>query len=97
MPPTIDKDVSWSKTKFEHETKIEFENLTKYNIMKSDDLSLLSLIILSPSIEDSSLYSVTVVHETGAVNLSFQLEVLGMHTYSLVPRLPYSDLFGVQH
>jgi hypothetical protein len=81
MPPIVDKDVSWNKTTFEHEIKIEFENSTMYNtITDSDDLSLLKLTILSPSFEDSGLYTVTVVHETGAVNLSFQLEVLGMHS-----------------
>ena len=84
VPSIIAEDISWNKTTFEHETKIEFENSTKYSIADSDDLSLFSLTIRSPSFEDSGLYTVTVIHETGAVSLSFQLEVLGMYVLLLL-------------
>ena len=79
MPPVVDADVFWYKTKFDHETNLKIENSTKYSIMDSDNLSQTNLTILSPSFEDSCLYTVTINHEAGAVSLSFQLEVVGMY------------------
>ena len=79
VPSIIAEDISWNKTTVEHETKLEFENSTKYmnSITDSDYLSLLNLTIMSPSFEDSGMYTVTIIHAAGAVNLSFQLKVLG--------------------
>ena len=80
VPSIIAEDISWNKTKFENETKLEFENSTKYmnSITNSDYPSLLNLTIMSPSFKDSGLYTVTIIHEAGVANLSFQLEVLGI-------------------
>ena len=80
VPSIIAEDISWNKITIEHETKLEFENSTKYmnSITDSDYLSLLNLTIMSPSFEDSGLYTVTIIHAAGAVNLTFQLEVLGI-------------------
>ena len=80
MLPVVDGeiDISWSRSDF-GQGRIH-DDSEKYNITSSDDLSLLNLTIISPTIEDSGLYTITITNKAGTVSLYFQLEVLGTCT-----------------
>lgn len=81
LSPVVDGeiDISWNRSDFGQERRIHDDSV-KYNITSSDDLSLLNLTIISPTIEDSGLYTITITNEAGTVSLYFQLEVLGTCT-----------------
>ena len=64
MSPVVDGeiDISWNRSDFGQERRIHDDSV-KYNITSSDDLSLLNLTIISPTIEDSGLYTITITNE----------------------------------
>ena len=74
MPPVTAGQVYWNKG---------LRNLTeyrseKYQLVHSEDSSQFNLTIMSPTTEDSGLYTVIIDHEAGSDSLTFQLEVLGI-------------------
>ena len=74
IPPVADGEIHWNRSGFEININ---ENSMKYNVTSSDQVTQLNLTIMSPTIEDSGSYTLTITHEAGTVSLNFQLEVLG--------------------
>ena len=74
IPPVADKEIYWNRSG----SDINIDgNSMKYITTGSDQLSQLNLTIISPTTEDSGLYTFIITHEAGTVTLNFKLKVLG--------------------
>ena len=75
MPIVTARQVNWSRNSY---GVVIGETSEKYILTHSEHLSQFSLTIMSPTINDSGLYYVTISHEAAVIMLKFQLEVLGI-------------------